>query len=294
MDKMQKPRRILIDSDAKNEIDDQYAIVRALIAPELSLEGLTAAGFHDRENGARLSYEEEIRILELMDLTGKIPVALGSALPLTDKHTPRPTDATELIIQQAMADLEEPLYVLALGQFTNLASALLIEPRIKERVVFACIDGDYKHKQCPAWGPGLYNWKNDVAAVQTIFESDVPYVHMPARSVSEKMDIQREVIAGKLKNCGPVYDYLISLWDMGKFKKLTHKVLWDIALVHVMIDPAHGIPVYVPAPIVHDDGTTTDAPDNPRYLTVYADIDADEIYQSFWDAVEIQESGKLM
>jgi len=280
------PRRVLIDSDAKNEIDDQYAIVRALIASELRVDGLTAAGFTDRKHGARLSFEEEVRILELMGLTGKIPVAMGSALPMKDKHTPRPTEATDLIIERAMAQADEPLYVLALGQFTNLASALLIEPRIKERVVFACIDGDYRHGQTPAWGPGIYNWKNDVAAVQTIFESDVRYIHMPARSVSEKMDISRDVIVNKLKGHDPIYDFLVSLWDTGRFKKLTHKILWDIALVHVMIDLSHGMPVEVPAPIVHDDGTTTDAPDNPRHLTVYADIDAEAIYQSYWDAVE--------
>ena len=281
------PRRVLIDSDAKNEIDDQYAIVRALIAPELQIEGLTAAGYTDREHGARLSYEEEVRILGLMGLTGELPVAVGSALPMLDKHTPRPTDATELIIERAMVEADEPLYVLALGQFTNLASALLIEPRIKERVVFACIDGDYRHGRTPAWGAGVYNWTNDIAAVQTIFESDVEYIHMPARSVSEKMDISREVVHARLSGLGGVYDYLISLWNMGRFAQIQHKILWDIALVHVMIDPAHGIPVRVPAPVVHDDGSTTDAPGNPRHVTVYADIDADEIYQSYWNAARV-------
>lgn len=281
-----KPRRILIDSDAKNEIDDQYAIVRALIAPELNVEGLTAAGFHDREKGARLSYEEEVLILQLMELTEKVPVAMGSALPMKDKNTPRPSDASELIIKRAMADEDQPLFVLAIGQFTNLASALLIEPKIKERVVFACIDGDYRHGKELAWGSGIYNWKNDVAAVQTIFESDVPYIHLPAPSVSGKMDVSRDIIQKKLKNRGKIYDYLVSLWDTGRFKTLTHKILWDIALVHVMIDPKHGMPVFVPAPIVHDDGATTDAPDNSRHLLVYADINADEVYQSYWDAVE--------
>ena len=283
-----KPRRVLIDSDAKNEIDDQYAIVRALIAPELRIEGITAAGFHDRERGAKRSHAEILRILELTGLTGKIPAALGSSDPMTDKRTPRPTDATALIIERALADDPEPLYVLGLGQFTNLASALLIEPKIRDRVVYACIDGDYKHGQTPAWGRGIYDWKLDVPAVQAIFESDVRYIHMPDRSVSGKMYITRTEVEKRLRNRGPVYDFLVSLWNEGEFRKLKGKILWDIALIHVMIDPSHGKRVTVPAPIVHDNGATRDAPANERKVDVYADITPAEIYRSFWEAVDAQ------
>jgi len=280
-----KPRRVLIDTDAKNEIDDQFAIVQALIAPELKVEAITAAGFHDREIGAQRSFDEVERILRLTNLSKDIPIALGSSAPMEDKKTPQPTDASKLIIERALADDPEPLYVLGLGQFTNLASALLIEPKIKDRVVFACIDGDYRLGQTPAWGIGCYNWKMDVPAVQAIFESDVPYIHMPAPSVSDKMYIGREVIAKRLAGRGPVYDFLVSLWNEGRFKDLPGKILWDMALVHVMIDPSHGKRITVPAPVVNDDGSTRDNPTNPRKMDVYASIDADEIYDCFWKAM---------
>jgi len=281
----EKPRRVLIDTDAKNEIDDQFAIVQALIAPELKVEGITAAGYHDRKSGAQRSFDEIDQILKLMDLRDDIPIALGSSVPMRDKTTPQSTNATKLIIERALSDDPDPLYVLGLGQFTNLASALLIEPKIKDRVVFACIDGDYVHGRTPAWGAGVYNWPNDVPAVQMIFESDVRYIHMPARSVSEQMYIGREVIAKQLTGRAPIYDFLVSLWNEGRFKDLDGKILWDMALVHVMIDPSHGKRATVPAPIVNDDGSTRDNPANPREVDVYTDIDADEIYRSFWKAV---------
>jgi hypothetical protein len=63
---------------------------------------------------------------------------------------------------------------------TNLASALLIDPTIKDKVAFAFIDGDFKNGR---WGPGIYNWKNDIHAVQAIFESDVEYFHSTAMAV---------------------------------------------------------------------------------------------------------------
>ena len=147
-----RPRRILLDSDAKNEIDDQHAILRAFIAPELTIEGLTAAGYAGQAESAQRSYDEEVKLLDLMGLTGKVPVAMGSSLGLKDKKTPDETDAAKLIIQRALAEFEGLLYVIAIGQATNLASALLMEPRIKDRVIFVVLGGSYRAKHKPAWG----------------------------------------------------------------------------------------------------------------------------------------------
>ena len=38
-------RRVIIDTDAKNEADDQFAIVHALLSPSLEFGGLIAAHF---------------------------------------------------------------------------------------------------------------------------------------------------------------------------------------------------------------------------------------------------------
>lgn len=79
---------------------------------------------------------------------------------------------------------DDKLIVFALGACTNLASALVLDPSIEPKVIFAFIDGDYKDGK---WGPGIFNWKNDISAVKVIMESKVEYFHMPARSVSIEM-----------------------------------------------------------------------------------------------------------
>jgi hypothetical protein len=38
-------RRVIVDTDAKNEADDQFAIVHALLSPSLDVRGLIAAHF---------------------------------------------------------------------------------------------------------------------------------------------------------------------------------------------------------------------------------------------------------
>lgn len=39
----EKKRRVIINTDAKNEVDDQYAIVQALLTDGFDLRGLIAA-----------------------------------------------------------------------------------------------------------------------------------------------------------------------------------------------------------------------------------------------------------
>ena len=60
MNQMQKSRRILIDSDAKNEIDDQYAIVRALIAPESNNHGHTVCQYLEIKRYPRLYLRQKL------------------------------------------------------------------------------------------------------------------------------------------------------------------------------------------------------------------------------------------
>jgi inosine-uridine nucleoside N-ribohydrolase len=40
-----RKRRVIIDTDAKNEADDQFAIVHGLLSPTLDVRGLIAAHF---------------------------------------------------------------------------------------------------------------------------------------------------------------------------------------------------------------------------------------------------------
>lgn len=281
-----KPRRIVLDSDAKNEIDDQYAILRAFIAPELKIEGLTAAGFAGRKDSAQRSYDEEQKLLKLMKRSGTVPVALGSSLGLKDKRTPDETDAAKLIIERALAVSDDPLYVIAIGQATNLASALLMEPRIEDRVVFVVLGGSYDASRNPAWGSDDFNWRNKWADIQAILESDVPVLHLPAAGVTQRMVMTREEMKRHLPGRGPACDYLASLWDVPMVKGKAQWVMWDIAAIHQMIDPTHGKSIEMPAPVVHDDGTVSKAANDDRKIEVLIDLDPRVIFDRFWKDLE--------
>src|SRR5512133_3419228 len=70
-----RPVRMVLDTDTFNEIDDQFAVVYALISPELDVQALYAAPFHNIRSsgpgdGMEKSYEEILRVL---DKLGKSP-----------------------------------------------------------------------------------------------------------------------------------------------------------------------------------------------------------------------------
>ena len=64
----QRPVRMILDTDTYNEIDDQFALVYALISPELDVQAVYAAPFHNSrssgpDDGMEKSYEEILRVL---------------------------------------------------------------------------------------------------------------------------------------------------------------------------------------------------------------------------------------
>ena len=70
-----RPVRMVLDTDTFNEIDDQFAVVYALISPELDVQAIYAAPFHNNRSsgpgdGMEKSYEEILRVL---DKLGKSP-----------------------------------------------------------------------------------------------------------------------------------------------------------------------------------------------------------------------------
>jgi purine nucleosidase len=65
--------RMVLDTDTYNEIDDQFALVHALLSPQrVQLEAIYAAPFHnDRSrgpgDGMHKSFEEIHRMLDLLE-----------------------------------------------------------------------------------------------------------------------------------------------------------------------------------------------------------------------------------
>ena len=66
----EKRARVIIDTDAKNEADDQFCIVHALLTPSFELHGIVPAHFGTAKSPRSLqdSHDEVMKLLGLMDL----------------------------------------------------------------------------------------------------------------------------------------------------------------------------------------------------------------------------------
>ncbi|TWU23975.1 ribonucleoside hydrolase RihC [Novipirellula galeiformis] len=282
------PVRVIVDADTANEIDDLYAIVRALAAPEFQVEGVTSAHFtRSTKSNETVHRSQKIneQLLDAMGLRNSIPHPVGADRSMPDAMTAVDSPAARFIIERAHAgDTHNKLIVFALGACTNLASALVLDPSIESKVIFAFIDGDYKEGR---WGPGIFNWKNDISAVKVIFESKVEYFHMPARSVSVEMRLSKKDVNEHLKGKGGVWDLLVDRWEtFPRTAKQEVKVMWDVALIEAILRPKLATPVVVGAPIIHDAQTVEQYPDNHRRVTVFEAIDAEGMARDFWKAID--------
>jgi purine nucleosidase len=203
------PRRIIINTDAKNEADDQYAIVHALLSPTLDVRGIVPAHFGTRRTTRSLqeSREEVDLLLRLMDRTGSVVVADGAPAALRDASTPIPSPGSRLILEESRKD-EGTLFVTFLGPLTDMASALLEDPELQDRdVVVVWIGG-------PSYGGILsgyrpeFNLSNDVIAANVVMDSRVTVWQIPM-SVYTLVSVGHEELRQKVEPLGELGAYLV-------------------------------------------------------------------------------------
>ena len=177
-------KKVIVDTDAYNEMDDQFSILYALCSRSMNVIALNAAPFaNDRadgfEDGMVKSYEELMRLTALLPDGDSIPVFHGSRKAIEQTGHPAPSPAAENIISEALAS-EETIYILTLGAATNVASALLMDPRITEKICVIWLGGTSLDK------PDVreFNLIGDYAAGQVLLNSGCPVLLCPAFDVT--------------------------------------------------------------------------------------------------------------
>ncbi|MCM8712053.1 nucleoside hydrolase [Clostridium sp. SYSU_GA19001] len=200
-----KKIRIIIDTDAYAEADDQFAIVHALLTPKFEVVGIIAEQFGSShyENSMEKSYEEIKRILQLMNLEGKIPVFKGAEKALTDEKTASISEGAKFIVKEAMKEDDRPLFVLNMGALTNLASAYLINPEIKDKLLAVWIGGG----PYPV-GYMDFNSGNDINAANVVLSSTIELWQIPLTAYT-MMEVTFHELFERVKPHGEIGNYLV-------------------------------------------------------------------------------------
>jgi inosine-uridine nucleoside N-ribohydrolase len=253
--------RAVLDTDTYNEIDDQFAVAYALLSPDaMTVEAIYAAPFHnDRSagpgDGMEKSYQEILRVLEALGDSRRDFVYRGSKRFLPGAFKPVDSPAARDLIQRALASREERLYVVAVGAPTNVASAILMEPRIKEKILVVWLGG----QPYDSGSAREFNLQQDPHASRVLFDTGIRLVNIPTRGVSDALQITTPELERAIRGKSRIGDYLFGIF--AEYEKQHHKdpaqpwskVIWDIAAVAWVIDPGWVDTTMVPSPILTED-----------------------------------------
>lgn len=302
------PVRVVIDTDAANEIDDPFAIAWALLSPgRLQVEAVHAAPYSFAHRRAQSHVQQHRQfdppgvgmerslvaiqaVYDKLGLDARGRVLRGSTRYLAALDAPEPSDATTHLIATAMAmPAHEPLYVVAIGCPTNIANALLIEPAIAERIVVVWTSGYPSHAPHPNHS---FNLEQDLLASQWLLDSGVPQVYLPGFHVGAQLRLSLPEMERWVKGRGAIGDHLLELythnplWELQGINSFdAHSwVIWDLINIAWLIEPA-----WVPSEIVRTPWLMSDKrwrSDPARHPMREAHgVQRDAIFAAFFEAL---------
>ena len=230
---------VVLDTDTFNEIDDQFAIAYMLKSKEkLNVKGICAAPFYNSnsdspKDGMEKSYDEILKLLRFMDESDMEGcVFKGSDAYLTDEKTPVISDAAKFLVELANQYSEsKPLYIVSIGAITNVASAILTDPSIVDKIVIVWLGG-HSLEYCDT---KEFNMMQDIAAARVIFGCGAPLVQIPCMGVVDSFRISKPELEFWLKGKNKIADYLAEN-TITSSEKYAHgkpwtRVIWDVVAV---------------------------------------------------------------
>jgi inosine-uridine nucleoside N-ribohydrolase len=279
---------VWLDTDTGNEMDDLYAIVRLLQDSTVQVVGISSAHFNNPDllvfekwnaytsKGLNTVAESQrlnellLHALQLNHLPHPLGAdrQIGRAWGQTD---PRPSPAAEAIIRTARTMVPgQRLQVLTLGALTNIATALLLAPDLKDKITIHALGARYNTRK-KVWDKNEFNIRNDLNAFDYLLNLEgLDLVIMPLET-AYPLQFQKAATLAQLNNAFPAEKILADRW-LEHNPQDNLRIMWDLALVEAFLNPAHAKVIIARTP-----------PENKqRKIKVYAHIDAPALEKDFW------------
>ena len=305
--------RVIIDNDFSGDPDDLYQLVHHLLSPSVEVRLVIASHLRaddvfdpsgrSAQNAALVARD----VFARMGLSSTEVIVAGSDEPLADRSTPRPGPAVDAIIAEALReDVSTPLFYVAGGGLTDIASAYLVEPRIAERLTLVWIGGrehDGLAVPPPNAMPIEYNLLIDPVAGQVVFgDSTIPLWQVP-RDVYRQCLVSDAELRVRVAETGPLGRYLYDEVALVMRMVATHLgggaetyALGDSPLVLLtalqsVFEPDSSSSRYVQrsTPSLGEDGAYVDVP-GARPMRVYTWVDTRLMFEDFY--VKLAEFGR--
>ena len=276
---------LIIDADTANEVDDLYAIVRAIEEPKFNLVGITSAQFHtsplasdNSVNESQKINEDILRLMKRKDI--KLP--LGSNDPLKDMETPSSSEASKFIIKKAKELKEgQQLQIAILGSCTNVASAILEDPTIIPKLSVHYI-GFWHTVATNSYDKKEFNSNNDTKAVEVLLNTEGLDFNVMTATTSQHLVFEKKDVDHHLKGKGGIADYLVNRWNTYErwwTKEDPEKkkwIMWDVAIIEALANPE-----------LSDKKLMLTPEENvQRTIGIHTKIDAQKMTATFWKHLE--------
>jgi purine nucleosidase len=271
---------VIIDADTANEIDDLYAIVRALLAPGLRVLALSSAQWNHRLSPPDSVMRSQVLNEDLVRLLGRqdIPLPMGAEMIMGKPWggtEPSDSPAAQMIIRSARAMPEgQKLTVISLGAVTNVASAIRLAPDIAPRLACYVLGARFDSAR-QVWSKDEFNVRNDLNAFNYLLDAEGLELHVMPVNILLQFRFQQEETLRRLGGRGTLWDYLAARW-------LTHSptarewIMWDLALVQAWLRPE----------LAEQAQFTTPPENTQRQIWVYTRIDRDAMLADWWETAE--------
>ena len=281
---------VILDTDTYNECDDQFALSYLIKNQDIfNIEAITVAPYSHNTikvlvpDGQELSYKEVFKICDYFNFDTTNKVFKGSMDYMQNGYN-EDNDAVNKIIEVALKN--DKTYILGIAAITNIALAIKKEPRILDKIEVIWLGGhelNYENNM-------EFNFRQDVEAVKTVFNSKVKLTILPCKNVVSKLKIHIDELKEKMSNVSEFYDYLIERFhDDGYHKPTDERPIWDIAVIAYMINKKWFEKTEISCPNIKED-TSYEFTNDRHTITVITDLDREKIYDDFFN--KLVEKGK--
>lgn len=281
---------VVLSTDVGNEIDDQWTIAYLLLSPRFDVLGVMSAHAPSITAPAgKTSHRILTDVVEdRLAMKKHPPLIEGGSVPLDNNKTPIPSPAVNFLIEKSKPfSKNNRLTVLMIGAGTDVASAILTDPTIVDRIrVVQMGFNDDK-------GGDEFNIANDPKAVQAILDSNVPLVIGPGNVCRASLSLGLEETRKMLAERGTIGAWLwheYQAWYFRYVKPLRVNdfskpwIIWDnITLAYVL-----GMTTQqdLPRPRMRDDMSFEPVAGTKKTITWITDVDEKRMWTDFLGLVD--------
>jgi len=232
---VREPLPVVLSTDCGTEIDDQWAVIYLTISPEIRMLGYIGNHAANGLSGAK-ARDTVLDALEArLGAREHAPVLAGADGPIAAFDEPNDNEAVRFLVEQSRAFTPlNRLNVLVIGSHTDVASAILTDPSITQRIRVVMMGFD----DWPGGGDP-WNVKNDPAAARVVFASDVPLVVACGEVAKRHLSFTTEEAEALLRDTGSAGQWLAECFAQfaGRFEVGGRRIwpIWDVTTVGYLL-----------------------------------------------------------